>query len=230
MNEILQNLDWSVLTDLLLSAIPALVCITLHEFSHGYAAFLLGDDTAKRMGRLTLNPLRHIDVMGLVMLAFLHFGWAKPVPVDMKNFKRPKLGMAITALAGPLMNVIIACVALFLYGLFLPLLSLSNVGIYGLKMLYITASLSVSLAVFNLIPIPPLDGSKILFSVFTDRGYIWLMRYERYGMILLAVILLTGVISSPLYRVTEACLDFLMHLAGLGARLTGLLLRGGVAA
>ena len=230
MNEILQNLDWSVLTDLLLSVVPALVCITLHEFSHGYAAHLLGDDTAKRMGRLTLNPLRHIDVMGLVMLALLRFGWAKPVPIDMRNFRNPKLGTALTALAGPLMNVVIACITMLVYGLVFPLLSGSAAGVYGLKMLYLTASLSVSLAIFNLIPVPPLDGSKVLFAAISDRGYAWLMRYERYGMLLLAVILMTGVISSPLYRASEACMEVLMNLARLGARLTGFLMRGGAAA
>ena len=227
MNEILQNLDWSVLTDLLLSVIPALICITLHEFSHGYAAYLMGDDTAKRMGRLTVNPLRHIDVMGLVMLALLHFGWAKPVPVDMRNFRKPKLGMALTALAGPLMNMVIACVAMIVYGLVFPILHGSAVGLYALKMLYITASLSVSLAIFNLLPVPPLDGSKVFFAVISDRGYDWLMRYERYGMLLLAVILMTGVISSPLYRASEACMEVLMNLARLGARLTGSLVQGG---
>ena len=227
MNEILQNLDWSVLTDLLLSVIPALICITLHEFSHGYAAYLMGDDTAKRMGRLTVNPLRHIDVMGLVMLALLHFGWAKPVPVDMRNFRKPKLGMALTALAGPLMNMVIACVAMIVYGLVFPILHGSAVGLYALKMLYITASLSVSLAIFNLLPVPPLDGSKVFFAVISDRGYDWLMRYERYGMLLLAVILMTGVMSSPVYRASEACMEVLMNLARLGARLTGSLVQGG---
>ena len=171
MNEILQNLDWSVLTDLLLSVIPALICITLHEFSHGYAAYLMGDDTAKRMGRLTVNPLRHIDVMGLVMLALLHFGWAKPVPVDMRNFRKPKLGMALTALAGPLMNMVIACVAMIVYGLVFPILHGSAVGLYALKMLYITASLSVSLAIFNLLPVPPLDGSKVFFAVISPHPH-----------------------------------------------------------
>ena len=229
MNEILQNLDWSVLTDMLLSVIPALVCITLHELGHGYTALLLGDDTAKRMGRLTLNPLRHIDVMGLVMMALLRFGWAKPVPIDMRNFRRPKLGMAVTALAGPMTNVLIAVITMFLYGAAYPFFIRGSVGTYLLRMIYLTASLSVSLAIFNLIPIPPLDGSKILFSVISDRAYGFLMRYERYGMILLAVILLTGALSSPLYRASSACMDLLSHVANLGYRAASLFLRGGAA-
>ena len=110
LHDIWNGLDWSVLTNLLLSIIPALVCITLHELAHGYVAYRLGDDTAKRAGRLTLNPLKHIDIMGLAMMVIFKFGWAKPVPVNMWKFKNPKKGMAITAAAGPLSNIIIAVI------------------------------------------------------------------------------------------------------------------------
>lgn len=186
-----RGLDWSVLTNLLLSVVPALLCITLHELAHGYVAYRLGDDTAKRAGRLTLNPLRHIDIMGLVMMVVFKFGWAKPVPVNMWKFKNPKKGMAITAAAGPIANLIIALVFLFLYGLlFIPLQRLGNAGAWLLEMLYITAYLSIALAIFNVIPIPPLDGSKVLFSVISDRAYTKLMYYERYGMIILIVLVL----------------------------------------
>ena len=109
------GLDWSVLTGILMGIIPSLLCITLHELSHGYVAYRLGDDTAKRAGRLTLNPLHHIDWYGLVMMVLFHFGWAKPVPVNMYRFKNPKRGMAITALAGPVSNVVITAVFLFLF-------------------------------------------------------------------------------------------------------------------
>ena len=104
--EVLRGLDWSVPIRLLLSVLPALICITLHECAHGYAAYRLGDDTAKRAGRLTLNPIKHIDIVGLIMLVTLHFGWAKPVPVNMNRFKDPKQGMALTAAAGPLANLL----------------------------------------------------------------------------------------------------------------------------
>ena len=165
--------------------IPALICITLHELSHGLVAYRLGDDTAKRAGRLTLNPLRHLDPMGMLMMVVFRFGWAKPVPVNMYRFKDPKRGMAVTALAGPVSNILISLVFLFLYGaLYLPLQS-SSFGMYLLEMLQITAYLSLSFAVFNFLPIPPLDGSKVLFSVVSDETYMKLMRYERYGSIAL---------------------------------------------
>ena len=207
MANILRNLDWSVMTDMILSVIPALICITLHELSHGFVAYKLGDNTAKYMGRLTLNPIKHIDVMGLISMVVFKFGWAKPVPVNMYNFKNPKKGMAICALAGPVSNIFIACVFLFLYGLlFIPLQGVSW-GITVLEMIYTTAYLSVALAVFNIIPVPPLDGSKVLFSFISDSLYEKLMRYERYGMIILLALLAFDILSVPLGIATNFLLD-----------------------
>ena len=174
MNELqtfFSGLDWSVPLNILLSIIPALVCITLHELSHGFVAWRLGDDTAKRRGRLSLNPLRHIDLTGLLMMALIRFGWARPVPVDMMNFKNPKRGMAITAAAGPASNFLLAFVLMLLFGALWPVLLGSAVGDVFLYFLYTTAFLSVYLGLFNLIPIPPLDGSKIFFSFLPDRAY-----------------------------------------------------------
>lgn len=198
--DVMRNLDWSVPVHMLMSVIPALICITLHELSHGYVAYKLGDNTAKNMGRLTLNPIKHIDIFGLAMMVVFKFGWAKPVPVDMRNFKHPKRDMAITALAGPVSNVIITCVVLFIYGMiYAPCaLSGSQFAIEVRDMVYITAYLSFALAVFNIIPVPPLDGSKVLFSLMSDRSYMKLMRYERYGMILLYILLFTDVLDTPL--------------------------------
>lgn len=182
---IIRGLDWSVPIQILLSVLPALICITFHECAHGYAALRLGDGTAKRAGRLSLNPIKHIDIIGLVMLAVFHFGWAKPVPVNMDNFSDPKRGMAITAAAGPVANLIICVVALFIYGLlYIPLYN-TGFGYYVLETVYITAYLSLTLALFNIIPIPPLDGSKVLYSFVSERAYAKLMYYERYGMIIL---------------------------------------------
>lgn len=178
--------------------IPSLICITLHELSHGFVAYRLGDDTAKRAGRLTLNPLRHLDPMGLLMMVVFRFGWAKPVPVNMYRFRNPKRGMAVTALAGPLSNIVISLVFLLLYGaLFLPLQG-SAAGRYVLEMLQITAVLSLSFAVFNVLPIPPLDGSKVLFSALSDEAYQKLMRYERYGSLALLLLVSTGILGRPL--------------------------------
>ncbi len=219
MNEILQNWDWTVLTDALLRVVPALICVTLHELCHGLAAFALGDPTAKHQGRLTLNPLKHMDVMGLVMMAVFRFGWAKPVPVNMGYFKNPKWGMAFTALAGPASNVLITCVCYFLYGLLYLPLGETAAGYWVLELLYLTGSLSISLAVFNLLPIPPLDGSKLLFALLPETAYRKLMRYERYGMVLLAVIAFTGVLAAPLYRAVDFASEQLTFFARLGLSL-----------
>ena len=117
LQSIWHGLDWSYLLNIVLSVVPALLCITFHEVSHGWVAYRLGDPTAKDAGRLTLNPLKHIDMMGLLMMVVFKFGWAKPVPVNMMRFRNPKRGMALTALAGPVSNVLLALVFLFLYGL-----------------------------------------------------------------------------------------------------------------
>ena len=207
------GLDWSYLTNILLGVVPALLCITLHELAHGVVAYWLGDPTAKDAGRLTLNPLKHLDLMGLVMMVVFHFGWAKPVPVNMYRFKNPKWGMALTAVAGPGMNVLIAIVFLFLYGvLFTPL---HGEGIV-LEMIYLTAYLSLSFAIFNIIPISPLDGSKVLGAVLPERHYATLMRYERYGMLLLLALVATGVLGRPLSDVTQAAFNKLFIFAEWG--------------
>ena len=193
--------------------IPALICITLHELSHGFVAYMLGDDTAKRAGRLSLNPLRHLDPMGMLMMVVFRFGWAKPVPVNMYRFKDPKRGMAVTALAGPISNVLISLVFLFLYGaLYLPLQG-SGFGVYVLEMLQITAYLSLSFAVFNFLPIPPLDGSKVLFSVVSDEAYRKLMRYERYGSIALLILVSTGILGRPLSTAVHFLYEHLIPVA-----------------
>jgi len=215
------GLDWSALTDILISVIPALLCITFHELCHGLVAYRLGDNTAKDAGRLTLNPIKHIDIMGLLMMIVFKFGWAKPVPVNMNNFKNPKSGMAITALAGPVSNIFLSVVFLFIYGLFY--VSLSTAGNFGgilLKMLLTAAYLSCALAVFNIIPIPPLDGSKVLFSLLPEREYYKLMRYERYGMILLLIIVVTGVLTSFLTTGVGWVFDKLFVIAQWSASLT----------
>ena len=209
------GLDWSVLSDILLGIIPALICITLHELSHGLVAYKLGDNTAKRAGRLTLNPIAHIDWWGLVMMVLFRFGWAKPVPVNMYNFKNPRKGMAITALAGPVSNVVITVVFLFLFGLLYRPLNESGsvVSMAVLQTIGTTAYLSLSLAIFNILPISPLDGSKVLFSFLSDEAYEKLMRYERYGMILLILLVWTGATSGFLSTVTGWAYDKLFFVA-----------------
>lgn len=213
LKSIWDGFDFTYLLNILLSVIPALVCITLHELSHGFVAYKLGDDTAKNAGRLTLNPIKHLDIMGLIMMVVFHFGWAKPVPVNMYKFKDPKRGMAITALAGPVSNILITIVFLFIYGLLYIPLQLSDVGQYILQMIMITAYISLGLAVFNFIPVPPLDGSKVLFSLMSDEKYYKLMRYERYGGLVLMVLMMTGVLGKPVSTVVSAIYSNLIPVA-----------------
>lgn len=209
------GLDWSVLTDALTSIIPALICITFHELSHGLVAYKLGDNTAKMQGRLTLNPIKHIDIMGLLMMVVFKFGWAKPVPIDMRNFKNPKWDMAISALAGPVSNLILAVFVMLIFGLTTnPIYrKFGASGETAISMIYTTAYLSVALAVFNILPIPPLDGSKALFALLPENAYYKLMRYERYGMIILLVLVWTGLLTKPLSYVTQTIMGWLYNIA-----------------
>ena len=205
--------DFTYILSILLGVIPSLLCITLHELSHGLVAYWLGDDTAKSRGRLTLNPIKHLDPVGLLMMLVFHVGWAKPVPVNMYKFKNPKQGMAVTALAGPGSNLLIALVFMLLYGAAYVPLGMSAVGSYFLQMIQLTAIMSIGLAVFNLIPIPPLDGSKVLFSLLRDEDYYKLMRYERYGGIIMLVLVATGVLGRPLNYLIDLIYSGLIPLA-----------------
>lgn len=219
------GLDYFTVIEMVLAVIPAIICVTIHEYAHGKVALRLGDDTAKNAGRLTLNPFKHIDIVGLIMMIAFRFGWAKPVPVNMYNFKEPKRGMAITALAGPLSNLAVCIAFLFLYGIAEfwsgPLsVGMSEGGALVLqgavRMLYITAYLSLAFAIFNIIPIPPLDGSKVFLSLFGDEFYEKLMRYEKYGMILLLLLVIFGILGNPLRAVTDYLLVSLSFFEGLG--------------
>ena len=207
MADIFRNLDWTIV----LRIIPALICITLHELAHGYTAYRLGDPTAKNMGWLTLNPIKHIELFGILMMVVARFGWAKPVPVNRRYFKNPKGHMAITALAGPVSNIILAVVVYFIFGLIYELFG----GLYAtgasrvvLDIVYSCAELSVILAIFNLLPIPPLDGSKILFSLLPEQSYDKLMRYERFGMIILILFVWSPIFGETFGRITFAASDW----------------------
>lgn len=202
-----QNFNFTQLIVLLISAVISLFCITIHELSHGYVAYRLGDPTAKNAGRLTLNPIKHLDLLGFLMMITVHIGWAKPVPVDMRYFKHPKTGMAITALAGPASNLLTALVAVTCASAVYHLAGSSTASAYIILILCYIAVLSVGLGVFNLIPIPPLDGAKILFSFFPDRIYYAVLKYERYIMILMLILAWTGVFSKPINFVMGGVLN-----------------------
>lgn len=207
----ISQLDFSVLIELTISLGSSILCITVHEVSHGLAAFWLGDDTAKRSGRLSLNPLKHMDVIGLALMAVVRFGWAKPVPVNPRKMKHPKLGMALTAFAGPLSNVLLALTALIVgVGIWALYVRSSNKAVwFCMYFLEYTAVLSSGLAVFNLFPIPPLDGSKILYLILPQRVYRFLLQYERYGMILLMLLLFLNVLDVPLLFLRDGLLELL---------------------
>ncbi len=172
---------------IILSALATLITLSIHEFSHALAAHKLGDDTAKYMGRLSINPIKHLDPIGALCMVFFRFGWAKPVPIDPRNFKNPKRDFAISALAGPLSNLLVAFFSSFFYLLAYALLKdvqfetdlTLNIAQNFIDFLFIFHRINVGLAIFNLIPIPPLDGSRILNVILPQRLYFKFMKYER---------------------------------------------------
>ena len=189
LQNLFQALDFGSLTEAFLRVAAIFICLTVHETCHGLAAYALGDPTAKSMNRLSLNPLRHIDWFGLAMMFVAGFGWAKPVPVNPLYFRKPKQGMAVTALAGPVSNFVFAALMIGVSRL-IYLYAPYNFAwdLVFTFCLYTVAPLSVGLGLFNLLPIPPLDGSKVAAVLLPDRLYVRLMRYERYGMILLLLL------------------------------------------
>ena len=186
-------LDFGTLRDAAVQLLAVLFCLTVHETCHGLAALALGDPTAKRQHRLSLNPLRHIDWFGLLMMLVAGFGWARPVPVNPNYFKKPRQGMALTALAGPASNLLLALLLLLPARLIYTYAHYSVFNQTALDFLTSTAALSIGLGLFNLIPIPPLDGSKVLAVLLPERAYRWLMRYERFGIFALWLLVALGV-------------------------------------
>ena len=187
------TLDFGTLRDAAVQLLAVLFCLTVHETCHGLAALALGDPTAKRQHRLSLNPLRHIDWFGLLMMLVAGFGWARPVPVNPNYFKKPRQGMALTALAGPASNLLLALLLLIPARLIYTYAHYSVFNQTALDFLTSTAALSIGLGLFNLIPIPPLDGSKVLAVLLPERAYRWLMRYECFGIFALWLLVALGV-------------------------------------
>ena len=184
--------------EMLIVSVITIISITIHEFSHGYASYLMGDDTPKVYRRLTLNPFKHLDVIGAICLALFHFGWAKPVPINPHNYKNKKLGVVIVSLAGPISNLILAFLATVVWIVF----AAGNYYlIFAMQML---AFLNLGLAVFNLIPIPPLDGSRIVSVFLSERARNKYNSIEKYGVIFIFIICLIPVLGS----LFTAILDF----------------------
>ena len=203
LENLIHQMDILSLGAALLQVVAIFLCLTVHETCHGLAALALGDPTAKSMHRLSLNPLRHIDWFGLLLMFVAGFGWAKPVPVDMRYFRKPKQGMALTALAGPVSNILLSALALLICKVIWLYGPWSMAWNWTFLFFQYTAVLSIGLGVFNLIPIPPLDGSKVLAVLLPDRIYWKLMRYERYGLALLLFLSLAGIGSG----IIDAAID-----------------------
>ena len=227
---------------LMLLTLPAiLLSLSIHEAAHGYVAYKLGDPTARNLGRLTLNPLKHINLFGFISMLFFRIGWANPVPINARNFKNPKRDMAISAAAGPISNLCLAVIfSILLRVVMIPLESVidssfenitinnpywmeqvyenlhSNVAYTLLSllgiMLYLGISLNINLMIFNLIPLPPLDGSRMAYVLLPTDTYFKIMQYERYIMIAFMVIFATGILNTPLLYINETISNFLFKI------------------
>ncbi len=207
----------SYIVQLLLSLPVCLLALSVHETAHGYVACRLGDPTARSMGRLTLNPIKHIDPIGFLCMVLFGFGWAKPVPINTRYFKKPKRDMALTGVAGPISNLLLAIVfalAMKLFYMVIAHASFPNetvllMAAYFQAFLYYGIYLNVALAIFNLLPVPPMDGSRLLFAVLPSKLYFKIMRYEQYIYIAVLILLALGVLSPIINFLTEAVMDLI---------------------
>lgn len=214
---------WAVCAQVLAIIFIILCVLPLHEFAHGWVASKLGDPTAKLDGRLTLNPLASVDPVGTVWLFLFGFGWAKPVPVDPRYFKKPKRDMAIVALAGPVSNLVAAFVGAVLTFAMIAFLPYNAVLEFVLSVLSYYVMVNVTLAAFNLLPVPPLDGSRILGAFLSDRALATYYRYQNVFVMVLFVLMFSGAFSGPLYAVESVLARGISWLAALPFRLFGVL-------
>ena len=196
-------------------AIVVFLCLPVHELCHGLAAYKLGDDTAKKLGRLSFNPIAHLDPIGTIMIFLFGIGYAKPVPINPLKFKDYRKGVALTALAGPVSNLAMAFIAAFISAVLDHFFGGVAVVSILASLISLTAGINISLAVFNLLPIPPLDGSRVLAVILPDRLYEKYFRYERYIMIALMILLFTGILNIPLAFLNRIFSNFIFFIPNL---------------
>lgn len=202
----------------LIYILPAvLIALSVHEFAHAFVSYKLGDRSQKNNGRLTLNPLKHLDPIGTICLILFGFGWAKPVVVDPYFYKNKKEGMIWTAIAGPLMNFIVGFIMILIY-IFMRenyLIYRNDVYDYLFQVVTACATINVGLGIFNLIPIPPLDGSKILMGVLKEEMYFKLMQYEMQLSFIIIILLLSGLLNGPLFYARSAIINVFIKIGGM---------------
>ncbi len=195
-----------------LISLPAIIlAIGIHEASHAFAAYSLGDNTAKNLGRLSLNPVKHIDPIGFLMLLLVGFGWAKPVPINPNNFKDYKKGTVLTALAGPVSNIVIAIIASFIYWTSIGMyVEYTKMGFVFAQMMIMIIIINVNLAVFNLLPIPPLDGAKVAGILLPTKWYRNMLNYENMVQLIIALLLFSGLLGGILSPITQSLLNLIL--------------------
>ncbi|MDD6799318.1 MAG: site-2 protease family protein [Firmicutes bacterium] len=201
-----------------------LIALSFHEFAHAYSAYKLGDTTARSFGRLTLNPIKHLDLFGTLCMLLFGFGWAKPVPINSRNFKNPRRDIPLTALAGPVMNFLLCFIGVLIFRISIAIYTAIGFNVSSFMLDFETISLNfwtifltlnVYLGVFNLLPVPPLDGSRIFLSFLPDKLYYGIMKYERYIVLVIMLLLYLGWLSKPLAYVSSLIIQAFDFLIGL---------------